>query len=178
MIHYQLRCGSGHGFDGWFPGSASFDQQAEAGLLACPVCADTRVERAMMAPRVRTGARAVAPEMPAEDARVPAVVPKNAPENAPESASENARVNAPEKALVPGGPIPDQMRAMLQRVRAEVERRCEYVGASFAEQARAIHEGTQPPKAIYGESTPEEAEALAEDGIEVARIPWIPRADG
>jgi hypothetical protein len=77
-----------------------------------------------------------------------------------------------------GGPLPDQMRAMLQRMRAEVEKRCDYVGPSFAEEARKIHSGAAEPRGIYGEATPEQAEALADDGIEVARIPWVPRADG
>ena len=35
MIHYQLQCAEGHGFDGWFKDSASFDDQAEAGFVAC-----------------------------------------------------------------------------------------------------------------------------------------------
>ena len=48
----------------------------------------------------------------------------------------------------------------------------------FAERARAIHRGEAEPKGIYGEATEEQAESLADDGIEVARIPWVPRADG
>ncbi len=167
MIHYQLRCGAGHGFDGWFPGSASFDQQAQAGLLTCPVCARTDVARALMAPRVRTGERPRAPDLPAETA--PATVPATA------GAAGAGAAGAEAKSAVA---IPDQMRAVLQRMRAEIERNCEYVGPGFADQARAMHEGEQPHRAIYGESTPEEARALAEDGIEVARIPWVPRADG
>jgi hypothetical protein len=68
-----------------------------------------------------------------------------------------------------------------------VERNCEYVGPNFAEAARRLHrqqqEGTQAegdaaPRGIYGEATDAEAEALQEEGIEVARIPWVPRADG
>jgi hypothetical protein len=35
-----------------------------------------------------------------------------------------------------------------------------------------------PVRPIYGEATEEQAESLAEDGINVARIPWVPRADG
>jgi len=73
--------------------------------------------------------------------------------------------------------MPDQMRAMLQRVRAEVEARCDYVGPAFADTARMIHEGNEPPRPIYGEATAEEEAALAEDGIDVSRIPWVPRAD-
>jgi hypothetical protein len=74
-------------------------------------------------------------------------------------------------------PLPDQVRVALQRLRAEVEQKCTYVGGNFAEEARRMHEGEVPAKPIYGEATPAEAEALAEDGIDVARIPWVPRAD-
>jgi hypothetical protein len=76
------------------------------------------------------------------------------------------------------GPIPAQMLAMLQRLRAEVEKSCDYVGPDFAEEARKIHNGEAEPRGIYGEATDAEAEALAEEGIEVARLPWVPRADG
>ncbi len=77
-----------------------------------------------------------------------------------------------------GGALPDGMRSMLQRMRAEVERRCDYVGPAFAAEARRIHNGESDTRGIYGETTPEEAEQLADDGIEVSRIPWVPRADG
>ena len=67
---------------------------------------------------------------------------------------------------------------MLQKLRAEVEQNCDYVGDEFAAEARRIHNGEADARGIYGETTPEEAEALAEDGIEVSRVPWVPRADG
>jgi hypothetical protein len=77
-----------------------------------------------------------------------------------------------------GGRLPAQMVAVLQRIRAEVEKACDYVGPDFADEARRIHRGETEPRGIYGEATEEQAESLAEDGIEVGRIPWIPRADG
>ena len=76
------------------------------------------------------------------------------------------------------GPIPDQVRAMLQRMRAEVEKHCVYVGPQFADEARKMHRGESDKPGIYGETSPEQADALAEEGIEVSRIPWVPRADG
>ena len=79
---------------------------------------------------------------------------------------------------VAGAVLPDQVRALLQRMRAEVETSCEHVGDRFAEEARAIHNGETEARGIYGEATPEQAEALADDGIEITRIPWVPRADG
>ena len=151
MIHYKLRCEGGHGFESWFRSSDSFEAQSRAGLIECPACGSHGVGRALMAPAIARRGRA---EEPA--ATVPAAPP--APAGEP--------------------PLPDAVRAGLQRIRAEVERNCEHVGPRFAEEARAIHRGESPVRGIYGETTPDQAEALAQDGIEVARIPWLPRADG
>ncbi|MDA8251991.1 MAG: DUF1178 family protein [Rhodospirillales bacterium] len=158
MIHYQLQCRQGHGFDGWFRDSAAFEAQAGRGLVACPTCADTGVTRALMAPALAKG-RQVAP--------LPAPSPPPAP-------------GPPDKpvTVAGGAPMPDHVRTMLQRLRAEVERHCDYVGPAFAEEARRIHSGESERRGIYGEATPDEAASLADDGIEVARIPWVPRADG
>ncbi len=161
MIHYALRCADSHEFDGWFRGSAAFDAQAASGLLACPVCSSTMVSRAMMAPRVSAGTPA--PALPSQDA--PA-----------QASPEPGQVPALSVGGLPA--MPDQVRAALQRIRAEVERKCDYVGQHFADTARAMHDGSESPRPIYGETTPDQAAALAEDGIEVARIPWVPRADG
>ena len=162
MIHYQLQCADGHGFDGWFKDSASFEQQAKRGLLECPVCGDAKVERALMSPALpRKG-----------NARRAVVV---APD--PQPAAAPAASPAPAPAVV-AGRVPDHVRAMLQRLRAEVEKNCDYVGDGFADEARRIHRGDSDRRGIYGEASPTEAEALADEGIEVARIPWVPRADG
>jgi hypothetical protein len=151
MIHYQLRCGEAHEFDGWFKDSAGFEQQAERGLIACPVCAGTQVTRALMAPALRPKGRSVEVE--------PEILP---PAPAP---------------VATGGVMPDAVRAALSKLRQEVEKNCEYVGPEFAAEARRIHDGEAPARGIYGESTEEEVEALADDGIEIARIPWV-RSDG
>lgn len=168
MIHYALRCPSGHAFDGWFKDSASFEHQAHAGLLTCPECADTRVERALMAPAVRT-ARAKPKLEPAEK---PADT--SPAQSAP--ATRPAPAKPPPEALAAA--LPDQLRAALQRLRAEVEQKCEYVGTRFADAARGIATGEETPRPIYGEATPEEEAQLADEGIEVSRIPWVPRANG
>jgi len=153
MIHYNLRCDEGHTFDSWFNSSASFDKQAKRGLLECPHCGSAKVERALMTPSVPRKGRVTA-EPP---------LPPPAKKQAPAMAAEH---------------VPDHIRAMLQKLRAEVEKNCDYVGDTFADEARRIHNGESDARGIYGETTPEEAEALKEDGIEIARIPWVPRADG
>ena len=165
MIHYQLRCAGDHEFDGWFKDSGTFEKQAKRGLVACPVCASVRVDRALMAPRISSRGKVIEHE-PEAAAAVPAVA-------APAPA---APVPAP-PVQAGGGVLPDQMRALLHKLRTEVEKNCDYVGPEFAKEARKIHNGEAKKRGIYGESTEAEAEALAEDGIGVARIPWLPRAD-
>ena len=58
MIKYALGCAEGHSFESWFPDSAAYEQQRKRGLVACPVCRSTRVEKAIMAPAVRGAERA------------------------------------------------------------------------------------------------------------------------
>ena len=52
MIVFDLSCGGGHVFEAWFGSSAAYEQQREGGLLACPLCGDAEVEKAVMAPNV------------------------------------------------------------------------------------------------------------------------------
>ncbi len=54
MIRYDLRCEHGDEFDAWFGSIADYDAQAEKGLIQCPHCGSTHVEKAPMAPAVRT----------------------------------------------------------------------------------------------------------------------------
>jgi hypothetical protein len=73
--------------------------------------------------------------------------------------------------------MPAELRAMLRHMRTEVEKNCDYVGADFAEEARKIHHGETEARGIFGEATEDEAEALREEGIDIARIPWVPPSD-
>jgi len=65
----------------------------------------------------------------------------------------------------------------LREVRRQVEANCDYVGDNFAEEARRIHYGETKKRGIYGEATETDSKALAEEGIEVGRVPWVPLAD-
>ena len=147
MIHYQLRCGGGHEFDGWFNNSAGFDAQAERGLLSCPQCFNTNIVRALMAP------------------------------NLGRSAQDCDAVQAPVNQIsdVPG--IPDNVRAALQKLRTKIETECDYVGAEFPAESRRMHRGATPYRPIYGESTEEERHDLIEEGVPIQQIPWINRSD-
>ena len=69
------------------------------------------------------------------------------------------------------------LRTALAALRSRVETDCDHVGDRFAEEARRIHYGETAARGIYGDATGEEADALAEEGIEFGRIPWTPRLD-
>jgi hypothetical protein len=158
MILYRLRCSKGHEFESWFKDSKTYERQEKKSLIGCAVCGDAKVARAIMAPRIGKKGKA---------AEVEAPVPEPAPVATPEQQQMAALARK----------MPKELREALMKVRAEVEKNCEHVGDKFAEEARKIHYGESDKRGIYGETTDEEAEALAEEGIEFGRLPWIPRGN-
>lgn len=61
MIQYSLSCDNGHRFDAWFKSAAAFDEQHGRGIVGCPMCTSTKVDKAPMAPAVnRAGSDKVA----------------------------------------------------------------------------------------------------------------------
>jgi hypothetical protein len=68
----------------------------------------------------------------------------------------------------------NQVEVALAALRRQVEENSEYVGLSFAAEARAIHGGEAPERSIYGEARADEARQLIEDGIPVAPLPFVP----
>ena len=159
MILYRLRCSQGHEFDSWFKDSKTYERQEKKSLVGCAVCGDAKVTRALMSPRLGTKGNKAAADVPAVTA--PAPVPVAEP---PEMAALARK-------------MPKELREALLKVRAEVEKNCEHVGDKFADEARKIHYGESDKRGIYGETTDKEAEALAEEGIEFGRLPWIPRGN-
>lgn len=148
MIKYRLLCDKEHSFDAWFRDSAAYDKQADAGLLVCPSCGSSSVSKALMAPNV--------------------------------SSSKKKGDSEPAQAVSAIKEIPPEMielRQKLAALRSEVESNFDYVGKDFAEEARKIHYGETDPHGIYGETSATEAEALREEGIGFAAIPWLPKSD-
>ncbi|MEN3951050.1 DUF1178 family protein [Iodidimonas sp. SYSU 1G8] len=66
-----------------------------------------------------------------------------------------------------------EIRRMVLEVRRHVESNCDYVGDAFAAEARKMHYGETDKRGIYGETTPDEAHELQEEGIDVVAIPWV-----
>ena len=150
MIRYDLRCRQGHDFDSWFSSSSGFETLRAAGHLSCPICGGTEIDKALMAPALGRAA-----EMPGP-APAGAATPAEGPEGA-------------QAAITPA-----QRAAMIAELRARIEANSDYVGLSFATEARRMHAGDIPGRPIHGEAHPDEARQLIEDGIPVAPLPFIP----
>lgn len=65
--------------------------------------------------------------------------------------------------------------AALSKLRAEVEASSDDVGLSFAQEARKMHDGEVPERAIHGTAKLEDAKKLIEDGVPVAPLPFMPK---
>ena len=174
MILFVLKCTADHRFEAWFRNGDAYETQAAARAIACPVCGDTHITKAPMAPRIAKGGR------PKDDA------PREggAPETAPAAPAGGAP--GPAAPSVPAVPsLPPEVRErfaaevmrQLTEIRRTVEENCDYVGDRFAEEARRIHYGETDPRGIYGEATAKEAEELEEEGVTFGRIPWLPRTN-
>ncbi len=144
----DLRCTHGHGFEGWFASSEDFDTQLASGLVECPVCGATAIVKLLSAPRLNLGN---------------AKAPKEAPVPAPAAQAASS---------VPAELSPE---ARWMRAVREVLSKTEDVGERFVDEARKMHYGETPERGIRGHATPEQAEALLDEGIPVMALP-IPAA--
>ena len=145
MIRYALGCEAGHTFESWFNNSAAFDRQAARGLIACPRCGSTNVEKAIMAPAL-SGSR-----------------------------EDDAPIAEPEKtpvAIVSKEEV--EVRKKLKELRDHIVKNADYVGEKFPEEARRMHYGEIEHRSIYGEASPDAARSLADEGIEFHPLPRLP----
>jgi len=155
MIKYALVCDKKHEFESWFADSAAFDKQAKRKLVACPVCDSTKVEKAIMAPRIAAKKGRVPIEVP---------VPADAPE-APTAAPAPVAMISPQE---------QEFRAKLKELRDHLVKNADNVGTKFPEEARKMHYGETEHRSIYGVASPEEAKELIEEGIECHPLPALP----
>ena len=149
MIVFDLRCGKGPRFEGWFGSATDFTAQQARRQLTCPSCGSAEIERVPSASRFNLGAPE--PKAPA----TPAAAAKPTPEME--------------------GKDPFAIAQMLySRMLDELLTKSEDVGKAFPAEARKIFYEEAPARAIRGEATPREHEELLDEGIPVARLPIPP----
>jgi len=154
MIVYDLKCTSGHRFEGWFSSADEFASQKERQLLSCPSCSDGRIERTPSVTRINVGAvERAQPQVPATT----------------DSQSETQGDNRGKDAFAIA-------QMLYSRMLDELLTKTEDVGKRFPEEARRIYYEETEARAIRGVATKEEHEELVEEGIPVARLA-VPPAD-
>jgi hypothetical protein len=151
MIRYTLRCEQDHSFESWFQNSAAYDSQVKRKLVTCPVCSSTKVEKAIMAPRIVS--------KKGRDKAAPVEAPAEAP------ASESTSLMMAQER---------ELRAKIKELRDHIVKNADNVGEKFPNEARAMHYGDKEHRPIYGEASPEEARALVDEGVEVSPLPTLP----
>jgi hypothetical protein len=156
MIKYALVCENGHGFESWFPDSEGYETQAKRGFVECPQCGSTKVQKALMAPAVSTSKRRA----------------RNDAIDAPKPAAP-----APAEPPKPVAILDEKQRALREAIRelhAKITETTVDVGAQFSDEARRMHQGETPTRAIRGQASIAEAKELWEEGIPVMPIPPLP----
>jgi hypothetical protein len=144
MIVFDLKCARpGHVFESWFASTAAFEDQRARGLIACPFCSSTKVEKAVMAPNVGSKGNQVAAS--------PVAAAKPA-----EPSAEDVKT----------------FLTTMAKAQSEMLKSSQWVGSDFDANARAMDAGEIDKVSIHGEATPQQAKALIEDGIGVLPLPF------
>ena len=148
MIVFDLLCGEGHRFEGWFGSADDFASQRDRKLLSCPSCGSPKVSRVPSATRANLGA------------------PEPKPAKAPAQAAKTPDME---------GKDPFAVAQMLySRMLDDLLTKSEDVGKEFPTEARKIFYKESPARAIRGQATNEEHQDLVDEGIPVARLPVPP----
>jgi hypothetical protein len=161
MIRFSLKCSEDHHFESWFQSGSAFDKVKAAGLVSCPTCGTTVVDKTLMAPPVRTAR---------------AAVPRDETQPNAETSETATQIATAQTEVAPSAPQPssEDVAHKIAELKAHVEATSDYVGKDFAKEARAMHGGETPERSIYGEANLTEAKALIEEGIPLAPLPFIP----
>jgi hypothetical protein len=155
VIRYALICSAGHDFESWFQSSDAYDKQRKRALVACPHCGDTKIEKALMAPRLTRTRKGRSAE-PIRTEEAPAQ---------PTAKPEPVALVSPQE---------QEFRSKLKELREHLTRNSDYVGKQFADEARKMHYGEIEHRSIYGEASPDDAKELHEEGIEFHPLPLLP----
>ncbi len=162
MITFDLLCTAGHRFEGWFGSSDEYARQSDMGLLICPACGDQAITKAVTAPYIgRKGnqAQTLRPQQ--------ALVAGQGDEIQPVVADVPA---AP--AITPPVALPPELVEKMAAMQSAILKSSDYVGGDFADNARAIHYGEAENRLIHGETTPDQAQELHEEGIAIMPLPF------
>jgi len=155
---FDLQCEHSHVFEGWFASADAYETQKAGGLLSCPVCNSTNVNRKVSAARLNVG------HLKRERLHGVPAAPQAAPGHLAPAQADSSQ-GAPENTELA------RVQAEIFRQLRKVVRETENVGSDFAQESRRIHHGEVESRPIRGTATAQEQTELAEEGIAVMAIP-------
>ncbi len=144
MIKFSLSCDKNHIFDSWFESNKAFETLNSKGLLTCPMCDSTQINKNIMAPNIVAKEKSTTKECMALE--------------------KTKKIDLQE-------PL-SKYEETLQKMKKEIEKNSEYVGKKFVEQARLMYQSDTKKKSIHGEASLKEAKELVDEGIPVLPLPW------
>ena len=97
---------------------------------------------------------------------------RKAPAEAPAPAARRQGADTTPVAML--SPQEQELRGKLKELRDHLTKNADNVGQKFPEEARKMHYGEIEHRSIYGEASPDDAKALAEEGIEFHPLPILP----
>lgn len=169
MIVFDLSCDEGHVFEAWFKNSETFEKQANASQIECPLCGGTDVRKSLMTPNI--AAKGNNPSSHTQDQEHMEIdTSRSVAVSAHTPTTMEVNAEDVKRAL-------DHMHDTMSKFRRQVEENCEYVGENFAEEVRDIHYGNAQERGIYGETTLEETQELLEEGIDILPVPGASKLD-
>jgi len=141
----DLRCAQDHRFEGWFASEEDAQSQISRDLVQCPVCGDHAVSRLPSAPRLNLSGATAKPA--------------------------STQVRSGDEGKADAQQMMHALQAHYLKAVRQVLAQTEDVGERFVEEARRMHYQEAPERGIRGSATPEDVQALADEGIET--IPLI-----
>ena len=143
----DLQCQHHHSFEGWFGSEDDFQSQ-------CPFCSDHHITKMLSAPRLNLSGASQS---------------HSHSENLTSEQTDSNAVTTTTSSSAALMPVEAQQAwmHMVQHVLSNTED----VGGQFAEEARKMHYGETPERAIRGQVSREETSALLEEGIQVMPLP-------
>ena len=149
MIIYDLSCNNNHHFEGWFQSAADFESQLDRDFICCPQCDSAEVRR------------------------IPSAVAIGTHRPISNTATASTPI-ATGGAMMPAG---KQVMELYRQLVQAIAVNCEDVGTSFPDEARKIHYNEAPERAIRGQASEDECEALRDEGIPILLMPTIKEED-
>lgn len=149
MIVFDLTCGLGHTFEGWFQSMEVFEAQLAQDMIACPHCGSTQIRR------------------------VPSAIRFSRKDSGADAGHAAVRGAAGTPLSGSVTVTPETMMSLFRQMVSSIIANTEDVGSAFAEEARRIHYLEAPERPIRGEASLEEYESLQDEGIEVMLLPLL-----